>query len=83
MLPSNVAPLAGARIEIGMNKRSLSFVVSLPSRERGLKYIVERFASRDEQSLPSRERGLKSDISHATTYLEVSLPSRERGLKSI
>ena len=35
--------------------------VSLPSRERGLKYLLQKKMSFFQPSLPSRERGLKSD----------------------
>ena len=54
-----VAPLAGAWIEM-----SYSFAVkprrkSLPSRERGLKLGVAIAQLDKEPSLPSRERGLK------------------------
>ena len=56
--------------------------MSLPSRERGLKYgelIIDCFAG---GSLPSRERGLKSAVVFYVLWLVESLPSRERGLKS-
>ena len=35
-------------------------LLSLPSRERGLKYIGKGDKSHEKLSLPSRERGLKS-----------------------
>ena len=35
--------------------------VSLPSRERGLKYIIIALTNGNSMSLPSRERGLKSN----------------------
>ena len=55
--------------------------VSLPSRERGLKFPVFAYSFKTLKSLPSRERGLKylSDDKSRVGYL--SLPSRERGLK--
>ena len=58
----NVAPLAGAWIEILYPSVMHSKSGSLPSRERGLKchdQSVQQFAA---VSLPSRERGLKSCI---------------------
>ena len=36
--------------------------MSLPSRERGLKLVIERRKRGKQKSLPSRERGLKSGI---------------------
>ena len=56
-------------------------VVSLPSRERGLKYANELKSGIPGQSLPSRERGLKYNILALETDHLQSLPSRERGLK--
>ena len=56
---SAVAPLAGARIEIYSVQNSYVFLLSLPSRERGLKYPVLPQRKSRVQSLPSRERGLK------------------------
>ena len=54
---------------------------SLPSRERGLKYVVDARLPDDVLSLPSRERGLKSLIHGLPVCPLWSLPSRERGLK--
>ena len=54
-----VAPLAGAWVEIIYYLAPVFNDLSLPSRERGLKYDVEREEMESEQSLPSRERGLK------------------------
>ena len=54
---------------------------SLPSRERGLKYIVVREYLHLYLSLPSRERGLKFALLARKNMLTRSLPSRERGLK--
>ena len=34
-------------------------LLSLPSRERGLKFVSDKTGAELEQSLPSRERGLK------------------------
>ena len=54
-----VAPLAGARIEILSVPSVLLVPLSLPSRERGLKYFRIATGYGDRKSLPSRERGLK------------------------
>ena len=55
-----VAPFAGAWIEIhNYPARGLSGLMSLPSRERGLKYVQSHNLPRQQSSLPSRERGLK------------------------
>ena len=55
---------------------------SLPSRERGLKWIKKsRYEVTDIMSLPSRERGLKSKDNDELLEHVQSLPSRERGLK--
>ena len=59
----NVAPLAGAWIEIrsqGWLKHGSS--LSLPSRERGLKFCTLKLPPNILLSLPSRERGLKSHM---------------------
>ena len=55
---------------------------SLPSRERGLKYIDKGLDPIGALSLPSRERGLKFVRHQTLAGTEGSLPSRERGLKS-
>ena len=58
---TTVAPFAGAWIEIYVVLTSLTqTVMSLPSRERGLKYCHRDLVWRQRESLPSRERGLKS-----------------------
>ena len=79
-----VAPLAGAWIEIdALLRTAILLKMSLPSRERGLKYAyhVNRPTS-ISLSLPSRERGLKYVLSSVMQLLQhASLPSRERGLK--
>ena len=56
--------------------------MSLPSRERGLKFAI--CDGREEtplMSLPSRERGLKCLYYTDVRGTVQSLPSRERGLK--
>ena len=57
---SHVAPLAGAWIEINPAHESTPMsAMSLPSRERGLKYVEIFHKDCRPKSLPSRERGLK------------------------
>ena len=57
---SRVAPFAGAWIEICTQTwHNNRLFLSLPSRERGLKYMVNTAELRGVMSLPSRERGLK------------------------
>ena len=55
----SVAPFAGAWIEISYVSFFSTYSVSLPSRERGLKYHENRSVMLTVKSLPSRERGLK------------------------
>ena len=57
-------------------------LMSLPSRERGLKSRLPGLSHLYALSLPSRERGLKSLTVPLTDGPSRSLPSRERGLKS-
>ena len=57
-------------------------IVSLPSRERGLKYDRLPPVAKAGPSLPSRERGLKWGRGWWLHPRSESLPSRERGLKS-
>ena len=58
----DVAPFAGAWIEIWRKRSNQSFLQSLPSRERGLKYAAVPVGSDAGKSLPSRERGLKFQL---------------------
>ena len=56
--------------------------LSLPVRERGLKFTVERTNDTHHASLPVRERGLKCETGKQEVLeLIESLPVRERGLK--
>ena len=81
-LTIQVAPFAGAWIEIGFNTVFAPFgSTSLPSRERGLKYNRLCRARGLCRSLPSRERGLKYRFRKRYGVRLQSLPSRERGLK--
>ena len=56
---TQVAPLAGARIEIERRTAEIYKPGSLPSRERGLKSGININHDEPIESLPSRERGLK------------------------
>ena len=77
-----VAPFAGAWIEMSSTLVfSVAPVLSLPSRERGLKFTVDAMNTAEHLSLPSRERGLKSACRVPFFRFFGSLPSRERGLK--
>ena len=77
-----VAPFAGAWIEIiQWVEADPRASLSLPSRERGLKYGNAGKTICYNQSLPSRERGLKFKAVDAIGRFFSSLPSRERGLK--
>ena len=78
-----VAPFAGAWIEIFVIVVISVWTVSLPSRERGLKFVRGSGSNQHKKSLPSRERGLKFPGIAIYLSLITSLPSRERGLKSI
>ena len=55
--------------------------MSLPSRERGLKFVWPKSDGNGAESLPSRERGLKLLFAFRTVQSRTSLPSRERVLK--
>ena len=77
----DVAPFAGAWIEIWRKRSNQSFLQSLPSRERGLKSRAGDRETTASGSLPSRERGLKFYNNRVNKLRELSLPSRERGLK--
>ena len=78
-----VAPLVGARIEIQMTVKEALDATSLPSWERGLKYVGYQSISAVGSSLPSWERGLKYLLYITIIVNNRSLPSWERGLKSI
>ena len=57
---SDVAPFAGAWIEILLFMQPTEdTATSLPSRERGLKFLPQTATTAPQSSLPSRERGLK------------------------
>ena len=56
--------------------------MSLPSWERGLKYLLSFVEINNSKSLPSWERGLKYPEDVEGLGIQASLPSWERGLKS-
>ena len=79
---ARVAPCAGAWIEIRAPSPAGGYrSVSLPVRERGLKFFAVLLIFRVIRSLPVRERGLKLMQTVKDKYLSESLPVRERGLK--
>ena len=67
---SNVAPFAGAWIEIYKKAQGIQRLPSLRSRERGLKLDYSENVSASDLSLRSRERGLKS----FSVYINVCYP---------
>ena len=70
----DVAPLAGARIEIWIQRRASGYSLSLPSRERGLKYRAMEELNNLPLSLPSRERGLKFAFFHQFDCISMVAP---------
>ena len=56
---ANVAPLVGAWIEIAVMVQMSNEIESLPSWERGLKFLLRIRKKCLLKSLPSWERGLK------------------------
>ena len=82
-LRHTVAPLAGARIEIASEEAKNHYVLSLPSRERGLKSTGRTLALIQNPVAPLA--GARIEIrNHCLQWWNpfTSLPSRERGLKS-
>ena len=78
----NVAPYTGAWIETTAASGALPLpVLSLPTRERGLKLAGLSDIKKKIESLPTRERGLKPVQTNDTISIFRSLPTRERGLK--
>ena len=57
-----------------INLRICEILLSLPSRERGLKFWHRQARWENTGSLPSRERGLKSSVINMSYYLEVVAP---------
>ena len=81
MAKIDVAPLAGAWIEIGYMHSADSGAPSLPSRERGLKYNLDCDTYKQGRVAPLA--GAWIEICGRGLYGNnyKSLPSRERGLK--
>ena len=77
-----VAPLAGAWIEILYSRRKIEPVVSLPSRERGLKYKFVQHAAVAFLVAPLAGAWIEISGTFLPCREPESLPSRERGLKS-
>ena len=69
-----VAPLVGAWIEIKRCKYIHRLSESLPSWERGLKYMIKLKTCFPRSSLPSWERGLKSKNNYDYSSLESRSP---------
>ena len=78
-----VAPFAGAWIEIYSSRVLTNTHLSLPSRERGLKYRLgqEAFESQIVAPFAGAWIEIKSPASFGNPH-RASLPSRKRGLKS-
>ena len=55
--------------------------LSLPTRERELKFCILIITYWDKLSLPTRERELKYQYAYTQMKLRKSLPTRERELK--
>ena len=78
-----VAPFAGAWIEISRGfPQSDPRCLSLPSRERGLKFIKKIFAMNKESVAPFAGAWIEILYPSVMHSKSGSLPSRERGLKS-
>ena len=78
---SPVAPLAGAWIEIPEIKHHRNVIVSLPSRERGLKYCDKCEGCTWRGVAPLAGAWIEINVFSPDATSSKSLPSRERGLK--
>ena len=76
-----VAPLAGARIEIYGGCCHSPSKLSLPSRERGLKYYLYDTLQNFEKVAPLAGARIEIRCCQSRNTPYQSLPSRERGLK--
>ena len=76
-----VAPFAGAWIEIDIRKNGEKNSMSLPSRERGLKWHNCPVFPARHHVAPFAGAWIEIYKRGESLYLESSLPSRERGLK--
>ena len=79
--PAAVAPFAGAWIEILMSFAVSTLILSLPSRERGLKSAYIEDEEIVEEVAPFAGAWIEISTLEPQHPLSVSLPSRERGLK--
>ena len=79
----NVAPFAGAWIEIKNCIQILIKSLVAPFAGAWIEMVKNEWQGLNGQSLPSRERGLKSAERVDELNPSQSLPSRERGLKYI
>ena len=78
-----VAPLAGAWIEIFVKYTSTRLsTVSLPSRERGLKFVESNSYCYKSSVAPLAGAWIEITDDDGKLTGNMSLPSRERGLKS-
>ena len=80
---ASVAPLAGAWIETLLSCVSVVYILSRPSRARGLKPSGLLCLHQLARSRPSRARGLKPVSTALIFKVAVSRPSRARGLKQL
>ena len=76
-----VAPLAGAWIEIAYCVGALYKPLSLPSRERGLKYLTTQSRWKTVPVAPLAGAWIEMILVRCLHIPTLSLPSRERGLK--
>ena len=76
-----VAPFAGAWIEISLSLSSEYPSSSLPSRERGLKFLSFSLLSLLPHVAPFAGAWIEIDKEEEKEEDKESLPSRERGLK--
>ena len=77
----NVAPLAGAWIEIIGFELHPEHEKVAPLAGAWIEILYPSVMHSKSGSLPSRERGLKCHDQSVQQFAAVSLPSRERGLK--
>ena len=77
-----VAPFAGAWIEMFAGVRTSPVHLSLPSRERGLKFAVQAPIAALVCVAPFAGAWIEIAMVSRSVTLRPSLPSRERGLKS-
>ena len=82
MYVMNVAPLAGAWIEICLFRLASRNRLVAPLAGAWIEIFSDIAGSIRYKSLPSRERGLKWSFAGSYVTHIRSLPSRERGLKS-